>query len=201
MRETQDNRATAKGKAKIEEYNKSDARKDSVHRYNTSEKRKIVSMRYASTEKGKETNKKAHTKYRLSPKGRAYKSAYQNTDKYKAWKNQYKRNRYQNDVEYQIEVKLRNRIKHILRRFNSKKDTTVALLGCSIKYFKHHIESQFDEGMTWENYAFDTWHIDHIMPCSSFDLTKEEEQKKCFHYTNQQPLWAEENMKKGTKIL
>jgi hypothetical protein len=44
------------------------------------------------------------------------------------------------------------------------------------------------------------WHIDHIKPCSSFDLTKEEEQRKCFHYTNLQPLWATDNRKKADKI-
>ena len=75
------------------------------------------------------------------------------------------------------------------------------LLGCTVSFFMKHIESQWKEGMTWDNYGYRGWHIDHIIPCSAFDLTKEEEQKKCFHYTNQQPLWAEENMKKGAKIL
>ena len=54
--------------------------------------------------------------------------------------------------------------------------------------------------MTWENHGRYGWHIDHIMPCSSFDLTDPEQQKKCFHYTNLQPLWAHENMSKGAKI-
>jgi hypothetical protein len=51
--------------------------------------------------------------------------------------------------------------------------------------------------MNWENQG--EWHIDHILPCASFDLTKEEEQRKCFHYTNLQPLWAKDNMIKGSK--
>ena len=51
------------------------------------------------------------------------------------------------------------------------------------------------EGMSWENHG--DWHVDHIRPCCSYDLTIEEEQKKCFHYTNLQPLWAEENLSKG----
>jgi hypothetical protein len=53
--------------------------------------------------------------------------------------------------------------------------------------------------MTWENWALDGWHIDHIRPCCSFDLTDPEQQKKCFHYSNLQPLWAEENWSKGGK--
>jgi len=51
--------------------------------------------------------------------------------------------------------------------------------------------------MNWSNYG--KWHIDHIKSCASFDLSKKSEQKKCFHYTNLQPLWAEENIKKGGK--
>jgi len=60
-----------------------------------------------------------------------------------------------------------------------------------------HIEKQFKPGMNWENYSLYGWHIDHIRPCASFDLTKEEEIQKCFHYSNLQPLWAEENLKKA----
>jgi hypothetical protein len=65
---------------------------------------------------------------------------------------------------------------------------------------KKHLESLFEEGMTWENWNREGWHIDHIKPLSSFDLRKEEEQRKAMHYTNLQPLWAEENIKKGNKV-
>jgi len=54
--------------------------------------------------------------------------------------------------------------------------------------------------MSWDNHGFKGWHIDHIIPCSAFDLTKVEEQKKCFHYTNLQPLWAKDNLSKGDKL-
>jgi len=70
------------------------------------------------------------------------------------------------------------------------------LVGCSIDQLKQHIEKQFKKGMSWDNWGIYGWHIDHIKPCASFDLTKESEQKKCFHYTNLQPLWAKENLKK-----
>jgi hypothetical protein len=82
-----------------------------------------------------------------------------------------------------------------------KTKKTLELLGCSWQEARDHIQSQFKEGMTWENHGFYGWHIDHIIPCSSFDLTDLEQQKKCFHYTNLQPLWWKDNISKGSKIL
>lgn len=55
--------------------------------------------------------------------------------------------------------------------------------------------------MSWENYGIRGWHIDHIKPCASFDLSIIEEQKECFHYTNLQPLWWHENLAKSDKII
>ncbi len=55
--------------------------------------------------------------------------------------------------------------------------------------------------MTWENHGRHGWHIDHIIPCAAFDLTDPEQQKKCFHYTNYQPLYTLENLKKGDRII
>jgi hypothetical protein len=72
-------------------------------------------------------------------------------------------------------------------------------LGCTIDELWNHLEKQFKPGMTKQNYG--EWHVDHVLPCVSFDLSKEENQKKCFHYTNLQPLWAEENFKKKSNIF
>ena len=80
-----------------------------------------------------------------------------------------------------------------------KHGNTMELTGCSKEDLYTHLESKFTEGMNWENYG--KWHIDHIKPCASFDLTKEEEQKKCFHWTNLQPLWAIDNMRKGANYV
>jgi len=73
------------------------------------------------------------------------------------------------------------------------------LLGCSISFLKIFLEAKFKEGMTWENHG--EWHIDHIKPCASFNLLNDDEQKKCFNYTNLQPLWALENLSKGFKYV
>src|SRR5574343_381163 len=82
----------------------------------------------------------------------------------------------------------------------SKCEKTINLLGCSIEEFKKYLESKFQPGMTWENYGKYGWHIDHIIPCSAFNFLNPEDQKRCFHYTNMQPLWASENLSKGIFI-
>ena len=75
-----------------------------------------------------------------------------------------------------------------------------ALLGCTVEQARKHLESQFLPGMTWENHGVHGWHIDHIRPCASFeDLSDLEQQKQCCHWTNLQPLWAEDNRAKSDK--
>ena len=71
---------------------------------------------------------------------------------------------------------------------------TTELLGCTIQKLKAHIEAQFDDTMTWDNWGRDGWHIDHIKPCKDFDLTKRSEQLACFNYTNLRPLWYTDNL-------
>lgn len=108
---------------------------------------------------------------------------------------------------HRIKTDLNTRMAETLRkRFRKvvfgvyKKESAIQLIGCSLDYFKEYIESKFTEGMSWNNYGIKGWHIDHIKPCASFDLTDLEQQKICFHYTNMQPLWAFDNYSKGAKI-
>ena len=108
------------------------------------------------------------------------------------------RERCRNDPAYRIRKNLRTRIRHAVKK-GHKSARTMELLGCGIEELKDHLSSKFTEGVTFENYG--KWHIDHILPCVSFDLLLPEEQRKCFHYTNLQPLWAIDNIKKGAKIL
>lgn len=105
--------------------------------------------------------------------------------------------RYHNDIEFRILLNTRNRINKALKC--KKNNSTIKILGCSIKYYILYLEKQFDENMSWGNYGI-YWEIDHKKPCASFDLTKLEEQQKCFHYTNTQPLSIIENQKKRSKI-
>ena len=117
-----------------------------------------------------------------------------NRDKKRVYMNR----RYDTDIKFRIKTLLRQRIRCAIKK-KKKSSRSMELIGCSIQHFMKHIEKQFVPGMTWENQG--EWHIDHIMPCASFDLKDPEQQRRCFHYTNQQPLWAVENISKGDKII
>ena len=99
-----------------------------------------------------------------------------------------------------IAASLRSRIYAALKSKNKSAKTEI-LLGATIPEVKKYLELQFQEGMDWDNYGFYSWHIDHIKPLAMFDLTDPQEQKQAFHYTNLQPLWAEENLRKHKKYL
>jgi len=100
------------------------------------------------------------------------------------------------NIQWRLAKRLRGRVRELLG--NTKKISAMTLLGCSVAEFKEHLQSQFKCGMHWNNYG--KWHIDHIQPCASFDLTDLEQQKKCFHFSNMRPLWANANKQKSGKI-
>ena len=87
----------------------------------------------------------------------------------------------------------------VKRSGRNKSASTMALLGCSIPEFQEYFKALFTEGMTWQKFMAAEIHIDHIKPCALFNLTKKSEQRKCFHHTNLQPLWARDNLSKGAK--
>lgn len=150
--------------------------------------RKEYNKIYQSENKEKQCNySKKHSK---SEKGILARRSYR--------KKEYDK-KYGIDVEFTLKLTLRNRLKNaVLNEF--KKGKTLDMLGCSIEYLKQYLESQFDHNMNWGNYGKGKyWEIDHIKPCDAFDLSLEEEQNKCFHYTNLQPLPIVENRKKSNK--
>lgn len=112
---------------------------------------------------------------------------------------EYSRKKRSSDPLYKLGITIRGRIHKAIKK-NSKSSSTRDLLGCSIKHVRKHLESQFKDGMTWNNHGINGWHIDHIIPCASFDLSDPLQQKKCFHYTNLQPLWAIENLIKSNNM-
>lgn len=114
--------------------------------------------------------------------------------------NRNKRERFKNDPQFRLSITLRNRIRDAIKNYRGiKNQKSTDLVGCSWNELKNYLENKFKDGMTWENYGVHGWHIDHIRPCKSFDLTDPEQQKECFHYTNLQPLWWWENLEKGGK--
>lgn len=112
-------------------------------------------------------------------------------------KNAYRKKKYKNDPLFALSIKLRIRLKRAVRL---KIDKTDILIGCSVSYLRSHLESQFQPGMSWDNYGKNGWEIDHIIPLASFDLSVTDQLKKACHYTNLQPLWAEDNKRKNNKI-
>jgi Prasinovirus endonuclease VII len=109
----------------------------------------------------------------------------------------YFQNRLDTDPNFKMAAILRNRLKNALKR-GTKTGSAIDLLGCSIENFWTYLESKFETGMTRENHG-SVWHVDHIMPCALFDLTKPEHQQRCFHFSNLQPLFAIDNLRKGAK--
>jgi hypothetical protein len=112
-------------------------------------------------------------------------------------RSQYRRAKEEGRV-YHIARKLRSRIHKALKLSGCRKQhKTVLLIGCSFEELKQHIEKQFQPGMHWDNWCLNGWHIDHIRPCASFDLSCKEQQKECFHFKNMRPIWAKDNWSKG----
>lgn len=109
----------------------------------------------------------------------------------------YTRNRYHTDASFKLSLLLRTRFHHALKG-GYKIHSIIKLLGCTVEECRQHLESQFKPEMTWENHG-KVWEIDHIKPCSLFDLIKEEEQHECFHYSNLQPLFKKDNRVKSNK--
>jgi transcription elongation factor Elf1 len=108
----------------------------------------------------------------------------------------YERKRKKIDPEFKLVKTLRSRLGTALKRKNAEKNhRTMDLIGQTPAFVRIYLEKQFTEGMSWDNHG--KWHIDHRKACRTFDLLNEEEQRKCFHYTNLQPLWGPENMAKG----
>lgn len=119
-------------------------------------------------------------------------------ENYKPRKRERRKERRENDNVFNLVNRLRCRLRKYLITLNiTKKNRTFDIVGCTPEFLKEHLEKQFKDGMSWDNK--NEWHIDHIIPLSS--AKSEEELYQLCHYTNLQPLWAEENLRKGNKIF
>ncbi len=141
--------------------------------------------------------RESHLKYY-----KIYNKEYGQKSENKIRRNNHQKIRYDTDINFKITITLRNRVWDVLNR-KPKNKRTLELLGCTLEELKIHLQSQFTSGMTWDNHGKgkNKWNIDHIIPCNSFDLSDFKQQELCFHYTNLQPLWSLDNIRKSDKIL
>lgn len=153
------------------------------------EKEKIRRMKEKS--RRKENDRLRYIRQRETLKAKS--CLYGKSPDVKARRNILRKKRRETDVGYRIENRLRVRLHQALHG-SLKVDSTKNLVGCSIDTLKNVLQNHFSDGMTWENIG--KWHIDHIVPCAQFDLSDPDQQRECFHYTNLQPLWAVDNLRK-----
>ena len=164
--------------------------------------------------KNRERNAKRERERRQTPEYKEYyeKNRKRIRGKQSEWEKENKKRinkrrgeRYKTDIQYKLTRVLRSRFRGALKRYlinsniKTKNGSAVQDLGCTVAELKIYLENKFKEGMTWENWGSDGWHIDHIKPISSFDLSNPDEIKKAVNYTNLQPLWCHENCKKGDR--
>lgn len=175
-----------KNKEKRSEYQKIYYRKNKT---TIISKKKFVQKAYY--EKNKEKIQQYQKEYHQKNKTIIRKQARQQA-------NIYKKKRRENDLNYRMIENLRSRTRKVIKikEINKSKKTT-EIIGCSPSELKLHLEKQFTDKMSWDNYGFYGWHIDHIIPLSS--AKNEEELIQLCHYTNLQPLWAKDNLSKGGK--
>lgn len=158
-------------------------------------KRKLY--KEAHKEEIKLSKKLYRESHKEQEKARAKKYNEEHKEEIKKRKREYRARKILADPNFRIEENLRSRIRLAVYSQKARKlDRTIKLLGCDYEQLKRHLESQFRDGMNWENYG-KVWQVDHIVPCAAFDLTKEEQQKECFNYKNLQPLLVEENQSKN----
>lgn len=186
----------------MKEYHKNNKTKRNKYckQWNKDNKEKIKKYKLDNIIKVRIWHKNDYIKHRQTNLLRAKKYYDNNKEKAKENGRIYNNMRRRTDIDYKILCNLRRRLNHVITK-GFKSARTLELLGCSVNFLKQYLENKFKEGMSWNNYGMFGWHIDHIIPCYNFNLTEPEEQKKCFNYSNLQPLWAKENWSKHANIL
>jgi len=168
---------------------------------------KLYQMKYKKINKDKikMSNQKYNKIHKEKRKKYNRNYLFEHKEERKRYVNNYQKNKRKTNLNFRMKKNLQSRIS-IGIKHNTKSLSTMFLIGCEIDYLLFHLQSQFTEGMNWNNYGtgrngkgMKEWHIDHIRPCASFDLSKPKKQCKCFNYTNLQPLWAKDNLTKSMK--
>jgi len=157
-----------------------------------------------AADKAKYHNDPVYRQKRINAK-REYRNDPNNKEKIRISKKKSVKKARENNPILKVIANLRTRLTFILNG-QRRAECSKKLIGCDTETLKAHLESLFKPGMNWQNYGRwyrgqpMKWHIDHIIPCEFFDMSNSEEQKKCYHYTNMQPMWAIDNILKGVSI-
>lgn len=174
--------------------------KEYFKRYNRKNKEKIKDQQKQYREKNKEKISKWLKEYYNANKERLSEQKRQYRLKNKEKRNQYERQKNIEDPFYKFKNSVKKLISHTFKNNKlNKPSKTEEILGCTIHEFRCYIESKFEKGMTFKNHTTNGWHLDHIIPISS--AKNEDDVVRLNHYTNFQPLWAEDNLKKSNKII
>lgn len=190
-------------KEKFEEIRVRNLRGQAAYRQKPKVKARMQKYRkkYRQTAKGLEWIKNYRSKYYEKNKEaiiQKQKEYYKNPEVRKII-NKRRREKIANNPQFAIACRVRNRVLKALKKVGAvKSQKTMDLLGCSFEFLKKHLESQFKDGMSWEDRS--SFHIDHIRPLASFDLTDPDQLKVACHWTNLQPLLPLENIRKGDKF-
>jgi hypothetical protein len=170
--------------------------KDKVKKYNNSPSAKNKRWEYYLS------HKEEARQYQIEhwEEIKRWNRAYGKTDKMREYGRMYKKRKRETDVNFRISANIKSRLKQVFKGQRKYERWMLACIGCSFNDLKVWLESQWKEGMSWSNYALRGWHIDHIKPLASFDLTDDSQLRQAWHYTNLQPLWWFDNLSKGAKI-
>ena len=169
--------------------------------YNEKNREKLLSQKKEYYRKNKQYFK---TNYEINKQSfKDYDKQY--FSKNKKHINERLRKKYKENIQHKLKSILRGRLWSLVKSNKMlKRKNALNLVGCSVQELKEHVEKQWLPGMSWDNHTNNGWHIDHIMPCNTFDLTDIEQQKLCFHYSNLRPLWAADNLSRpddGSDII
>lgn len=150
--------------------------------------------RLAEAKKYRDENKEHYKEY-----FRVYKKEHKDEirEKYKPHVREYQKMKRATDIQYKLKNAISCRIRGTIKNKNGKR--SIDIVGYTIDELKQHLEKQFNNGMSWDNYG--EWQIDHRIPVSYFDLTNDDDIKECWALTNLQPMWKKENLLKSNKLL
>jgi len=173
--------------------------KEQIKEYQAQNKERIKQYRKQYYKQNKEKIKQYIKQYAEHSKEIKKKYYEENKTAINKQKLNYSRQKIKEDIDFKLLVCLRSRLTMALKH-NYKTSCTKELLDCTISEFRKLLEEQFDEGMSWDNYGRNGWHLDHILPCARFDFGKAAHQRVCFNYRNTQPMWGSENILKKASL-